>query len=183
MIGKVLLVGLQFRDGHFKFGFQGVERILSGGFVIREISKGFFDVTVELFKHSSYSTNSSRVKEHIEFRGGHLGEESNDWGVVVGKVNFDTSSKEEGSMLRKLSEGSFFSYEIVEDTEGTFDNTHGVSMVTNSLSKERVFFTSDGSSNGKGGFGVGDVDDGLSKINFGFVSGVFTGSEMVGSSS
>jgi len=183
MIFEVLFVGLQFRNGSFEFGFKSVVGILSSRFVVGEFSKRVFDVVVELFKHTSNSANGTSIKEHIEFRSGHLGEESNDWSVVVRKVNFDTSSKEEGSVLRELSEGTFFSDHIVEDTEGTFDNTHGVSVIRSSGNKESVFFFSGCGGNSKSGFRVGDVLDGLSKINFGFISGVFTGGEVVRGSS
>jgi len=175
MIFEVNFVGHEISNGFFEFGFKGVERVLSSGFVVGEFTEGVFDVVEELFKHTSNSANGTSVKEHIEFGGGHLGEESNNWGVVVSEVDFDTRLEEEGGVGRELGKGSFFNTHVVEDTEGTFDNAHGVSVVRSSGNKERVFFSSGGGSDGKGGFGVGDVLDGVSKINFGFISGVFAG--------
>jgi len=175
MIFKVNFVSFEVSNRFFELGFKGVERVLGSSFVVGEFSERVFDVAEELFEHTSDSANGTSVKEHVEFGGGHLGEESNDWGVVVSEVDFDTRLEEEGGVGRELNERSFFSNHIIEDTEGTFDNAHGVSVVSSSGNKESVFFSSGGGSNGKGGFGVGDVLDGVSKINFGFISGVFAG--------
>jgi len=102
---------------------------------------------------------------------------------MVRKVNFDTSSKKERSVLGELSKGSFFSNHIIKNTEGTFDNGHSVSVVLSSSNVKSMFFLSGISGNSKSGLGVSDILDSLSEINFGFISGVFAGREVVGSSS
>lgn len=183
VVFKVDFVGLKVGDGFLEFAFEGVVGVLGSGFVVGEVSKRVFNVGVELFEHTSDSANGTGVKEHIEFRCGHLGEESNNWSIVVRKVNLDTSSKEESGMCRELYKGTFFSNHVIEDTKGTFDNVHGVSVVSSSLDKEGVFGFSGLGGNSESGFGVGDVLDGLSEINFGFISGVFAGGEVVGGSS
>jgi hypothetical protein len=95
----------------------------------------------------------------------------------------DTGLEELLGVGGELDEGSFFSDEIVKESDGTVNNGEGTSVLGDSLDVKTVTFLSSGGSGGKGGSVVGEVLDGVGEVNLGFISGGGASGEMVRSSS
>jgi hypothetical protein len=112
-----------------------------------------------------------------------LGEHSDDGGIVSGKLDLDTGLEELLGVGGELDEGSFFSDEIVKESDGTVNNGEGTSVLGDSLDVKSVTFLSSGSGGGKGGSVVGEVLDGVGEVNLGLISGGGASGEMVRSSS
>jgi hypothetical protein len=179
---KKNFVFFKLSDGLFKFGFEVSEVFNFGVFSVGVINKRSFDVIEKLVEHGFDSVNGTGIEEHVDFRGGHLGEESNNWSIMLGETNFDTSLKHLHGMSRKLDEVRTNNH-VIKDGEGTFNNVHGGFMVLRSRLEEFMFLFSSGSSGSKGSSGVGNILDGHIKSNFSLVQRRFTCSEVVGSSS
>jgi hypothetical protein len=171
MIFEVLLVLLEISDGLFKLGFEFKEVLLGNTFFLVVISEGFFDVGEELLEHRSDSFNGTSVEEHVVFRGGHLGEHSDDWGILGSFSDLDTGLEELLGVGRELDKGGFLSNEIVKEGDGTIDNREGTSVIGNSGNVKGVTFFSSGGSSSEGGSGVSEILNGLGEINFGLISG------------
>jgi hypothetical protein len=168
VILKKDFVLFELSDGLFKFGLEVLVVLNFGVFGVGVVGEGVLDVFVKLVEHGFDSVNGTGVKEHVDFRGGHLGEESDNWGVVLGETNFDTGSKHLHGVGGKLDEVSINNH-VIEDGKSTCDNAHGISVVLRSGLEKLMFGFSSGSSSGKGSSGVGDVLDGHLKGNLGLV--------------
>jgi len=183
MVLKLLLHSHKVSDGLFKSGLEGEISLLGSVFFGVVVSEGVLDVGEELVEHTSDSLDSGDVKEHIVLGSGHLGEHSDDWSVVLGKLDLDTGLEELFGVSGELDEGSFFSDEIVKEAEGTVDNGEGTFVIGDSSDVKVVTFFSSLGGSGKGGSGGGKVGDGVSEIDLGLISGLGAGGEMVGGSS
>ena len=182
VILKKDFVLFEFPDGLFKFGFEVLEVLNFGVFSVAVINKRSFDVIEKLVEHGLDSVNGTGIEEHVNFRSGHLSEESNNWGVMLGKTNFDTGLKHLHGVRRKLDEVSINNH-VIKNSEGTFDNAHGSSMVRRSGLEKFVFTFSSGNGGSKSGSGVSNILDSTFKSNFSLIQRGFAGSEVVGSSS
>jgi len=180
---EVLLVLGEVSDGLLELGLEFKEVLLGNGFFLVVVSKGVFDVGEELLEHTSDSFNGTSVEEHVNFRSGHLGEHSNDWGILGSFSDLDTGLEEHLGVGGQLDKGGFLSNEIVKEVDGTIDNREGTSVVSNSLDVKGMAFLSSGGSSGKGGSGVGKVLDGLGKVDLSLISGGGAGSKVIRSSS
>jgi len=183
MVLKLLLHSHKVSDGLFKSSLEGEVGLLGHGFFGVVISEGVLDVGEELVEHTSNSLDSGDVKEHIVLGGGHLGEHSDDWSVVLGKLDLDTGLEEHLGVSGELDEGSFFSDEIVKEAHGTVDNGEGTFVIGDSGDVKVVTFFSSLGGSGKGSSGGGKVGDGLSEIDLGLIPGLGAGGEMIGGSS
>jgi hypothetical protein len=162
---------------------EGKESFLGKVLFLVVISKGVLDVTEKLLEHTSDTVNGTSIKEHIVLSSGHLGEGGDDWSIVSGKFELDTGLKELLGVGGELDERSFLSDEIIEETEGTLDDRSSTSVLGDSLVVKGVTFLSSGGSGSKRSSGVSEVLDGVSEIDFGLISGLSAGGEVVGGSS
>ena len=183
MVLKLLLHLLKISDGLFESSSEGEVGLLGEVLFLVVISKGVFDVTEELLEHTSNSLDGSDVKEGIGFSGGHLGENGNDWSVVLGHLDLDTSLKKLLGVSGELDEGSILSDEIVEETESTVDDADSTSVLGDSLDVKGVTFLSSGGGSSERSSGLSEVGNGVSEIDLSLVSGLGAGSEVVGGSS
>jgi hypothetical protein len=183
MVFELLLHSHKVSDGLFESGSKGEIGLLGHVLFLVVVSKGVLDVLQKLVEHTSNSLNSGDVKEHIVLSGGHLGEHSDDWSIRAGELDLDTGLKELFGVGGELDEGSILSNEIVEEVDGTLDNRHSTSVMGDSLDVKGVTFLSSSGSGGKGSSGVGEVLDGLGKIDLSLISGLGAGGEVVGGSS
>ncbi len=182
VIFKEDFVLFKFSDGLFKLGFEVPEVFKFGRLGVGIITKRSFDVIEQLVEHGFDSVHGTSIEEHVDFRGSHLGEESNNWSVMLGETNLNTGLKHLHGVRRKLDEVSINNH-VIEDSESTFDNAHGISVVLSSALEKFMFLFSSGSGGSKGGSGVGDVLDGHFEGNLCLVQRGLAGSEVVGGSS
>jgi len=86
-------------------------------------------------------------------------------------------------MGRELDERSFLSDKVIEETNGTLDDRSSTSVLGDSLDVKGVTFLSSGGSGSKRSSGVSEVLDGVSEIDFGLISGLSAGGEVISGSS
>jgi hypothetical protein len=112
VILKKDFVLFEFPDGLFKLGFEVLVVLFFGVFSVGVINKRSFDVIEKLVEHGLDSVNGTGIEEHVNFRGGHLGEKSNNGGIMLGETNLDTGLKHLHGMGRELDEVSINNHVI-----------------------------------------------------------------------
>jgi len=157
MIFEICSIFFKISNGLFKFVFQGVEIILGSRFFICKFFKRCLNIFIKLLKHASDSTDRSSIKEHIKFRGSHLGEKSYDWGVMVREIDSDTSSEKHAGMGGELGQRGILNYQIVQNTNSAFHDVQSISMIFGSFQEKLMGFISSLSSSLQSGSGVTDI--------------------------
>jgi len=175
--------GSKLSKGLLKVSGNAVELFLESGFDGLKLIEVNSDGTDHLLHHGSDSVDGRLVNKEIFLRSGHLGEKLDDWGVGVHDVDHGTGLDEVHGVGGELDERSFLSDEIIEETEGTLDDRSSTSVLGDSLVVKGVTFLSSGGSGSKRSSGVSEVLDGVSEIDFGLISGLSAGGEVVGGSS
>jgi len=75
--------------------------------VYNESVKTNSDLSEEIVDQFSDSSNSVEVDEFVFFRGSHLGEGNDNWGISTDHTGFDTSLDHSSGVLGKLDEVTF----------------------------------------------------------------------------
>merc|ERR1711976_211801 len=146
--------GSELSEGLLKVSGNGVELLLEGGFLTLELVEVDSDGTDHLLHHSSDSVDGRLVNEDIFLRGGHLGEEGDDWGVGVHDVDHGTGLDEVHGVLGELNEGGLTGDELVKEVDGTTEDSDGVLMSLLLTKESLVLGVSDGGELGEGGLGI-----------------------------
>jgi len=146
--------GSKLSEGLFEVSRNGVELLLESGFSTLEGVEVNSDGTDHIGHHLSDSVNSRLVNKDIFLRGGHLGEEGDDWGVGVHDVDKGTGLDEVHGVGRELDKGSFTSNEFVKEVHGVTENGDGVLMSLLFGEESSVLGISDGGELGKGRLGI-----------------------------
>jgi len=146
--------GSELSEGLLKVSRDGVEFLLEGSFSTFEGIEVNSDGTDHIGHHLSNSVDSRLVNEDIFLRGGHLGEEGDDWGVGVHDVDHGTGLDEVHGVLGELNEGSFTGDELVKEVHGTTEDGDSVLMSLLLTEESGVLGVSDGGELGKGRLGI-----------------------------
>jgi len=146
--------GSELSEGLLKVGRDGVELLLEGVFSTNEGIEVNSDGTDHIGHHGSDSVDGRLVNEDIFLRGGHLGEEGDDWGVGVHDVDHGTGLDEVHGVLGELDEGSFTGDEFVKEVHGVTEDGDGVLMSLLLTEESGVLGVSDGGELREGRFGI-----------------------------
>jgi len=119
---KSLVDGLEVVKVLVKGTREDVESINFTLFCGDESIEGNTDFVEEFSDQVSDSSNGIWDDEFIFFRGSHLGEGDDNWGVVTNQTSLDSGLDEGGGVLGKLDERSFTSGQFVKEFEGTLDD-------------------------------------------------------------
>jgi len=140
--------------GLFEVGGDGVELFLEGGFSTFEGVEVDSDGSDHVLHHSSNSVDGRLVNKDIFLRGGHLGEEGDDWSVGVHDVDHGTGLDEVHGVGGELDEGSFTSNEFIKEVDGFTEDHDGVLMSTLLSEEGFMLGVSDVGELSKGSLGI-----------------------------
>jgi len=146
--------GSELSEGLLKVSRDGVEFLLEGSFSTFEGIEVNSDGTDHIGHHLSNSVDSRLVNEDIFLRGGHLGEEGDDWGVGVHDVDESTGLDEGHGVLGELDEGGLTSNELIKEVHGVTKNNDGVVVSLLLTEESSVLGVSDGGELVESGLGI-----------------------------
>jgi len=157
----------EFSQGLFKISRNGVEFLLEALFSGFKSIKVNSDGTDHFFHEFSDSVNSGFLNEDVFFRGNHLGEGDNNWGISVHEVDSGTSLDEFHGVVFKFDEGGITNNEGVKIFKGITEDSDSVVVSFNFRNINGMLGVSDVGELGESRLGINLIFLVNTKINFG----------------
>ncbi len=166
----------EFSQGLFKISRNGVEFLLEALFSGFKSIKVNSDGTDHFFHEFSDSVNSGFLNEDVFFRGNHLGEGDNNWGISVHEVDSGTGLDEFHGMGLEEHEAGVTNNKCVKIIKSISEDSDSMIVSLLFRNKNGMLGISDVGELGEGRLGVDLVFLVYTEINFSSVQRVAAGS-------